>query len=154
MKEGKIKVWHIIFLLVVIAVAIFVRVRQHNYDSIVLEIKNEKLTMLVAKTIYQQKKGLGQRETLGEFDGMVFPFSYADKYAFVMKDMRFAIDIVWLLNGEVVDIAPSLQPENLPDNQLTKYYPRKSANLVLELPAGWVKEHDLEIGDKIRLVEE
>ena len=69
--------------------------------------------------------------------------------------MQFAIDIVWLNDGVVVDIAPNVQPEpfDVKEYELAVYVPRDVANAVLEFEAGWVKKHNLKIGDRLSLKE-
>ena len=62
------------------------------------------------------------------------------------------MDIIWLDRGVVVDMAPNVQTEvGRSEAQLTRYYPRAAANMVLEVPAGWLAEHSLKIGDKLSL---
>ena len=68
-----------------------------------------------------------------------------------MRGMRFPIDIVWLSDGVVVDIAPSVPIEpGVPEADLRVYYPRLKANTVIELPAGWAEGHGLKIGDELK----
>ncbi|PLX28550.1 hypothetical protein C0581_01850 [Candidatus Parcubacteria bacterium] len=151
MSRGKI-----IFLIVFFVAAVFLFIFQRvNWPHMTVELKDQRLNVLVAKNIYQQRKGLGGRDSLAPYDGMLFPYSLLGKPTMVMRDMEFSIDIVWFLDGEVVDFAPQVAIE--PDREeyeYTKYYPRTEANLVLELPGGWSDEYDLRIGDKIRIVEE
>ncbi len=117
-------------------------------------LAGEELNVLVAKSIYQQNKGLGERESIHPYDGMLFPFVLLDKHAMVMRDMEFAIDIIWFYNSEVVDIASNIEPEgDLPDYALHKYFPRKDANFVLEVEAGWADKNGLKIGDKLEIVD-
>ena len=153
-ENKKVKKWQWITLLVIVILGVGLRFYQNYLSDVKVELKNQTLNVLVARTIYQQHKGLGGRENLDGYDGMIFPYNSLGKYGFVMRDMKFSIDIVWLANGVVVDIAPNLPLENVPEAQLTKYYPRKEANLVLELPAGWADQNSLKIGDKIALVHE
>jgi uncharacterized membrane protein (UPF0127 family) len=79
---------------------------------------------------------------------MLFLYPFFEKHVFVMRDMKFSIDIIWFNAGEVVDIAPSV-PVQPQDRQ---YTPRASANAVLELPAGWAEAHKLQIGDHLEPV--
>jgi uncharacterized membrane protein (UPF0127 family) len=91
---------------------------------------------------------------LGEYDGMIFIFNNMGKQGIVMRDMEFKIDIVWIKNGEIVDIAPDVKLEpNVSEANLTRYYPRIEANVVLELPAGWVEEYGLRLGDRLEVIQ-
>jgi len=143
-----------IFIIIFLGTAIFLFFFQRFYwPHATVELKGQTLNVLLAENIYQQQKGLGGRNSIAPYDGMLFPFFLVGKHAIVMRDMEFPIDIVWLLDGEVVDFAPYVQIE--PDKtefEYTKYYPRTEANFVLELPAGWADEHELKIGDRMSVI--
>jgi uncharacterized membrane protein (UPF0127 family) len=85
---------------------------------------------------------------------MVFLFPETKTHGFVMRDMHFPIDIIWLDHGVVVDIAPSVPVEpGAIESDLRVYYPRKPANIVLELNAGWADAHKLRIGDRMAVID-
>jgi len=111
-------------------------------------LKQEKLELYVAKTIKDMYVGLGGRDDLGGKDGMLFLYDYPGRHGIVMRDMRFPLDIVWLDEGLVVDIAPAVPIEPyVTESALIVYRPRIDATMVVELPAGWAARHDLKIGD-------
>lgn len=145
--EAKIKKSHLILLGLVVVAGIFLRFWQWHYSDSDVVLKGQTLHVLLAKTPKQWYKGLGGRENLGEYDGMLFIFPLYDKHAFVMRDMQFPLDMIWLAGGVVVDIAPNVPvfPQDRP------YLPRVDNNAVLELPAGWVEAHNLQIGDKLEV---
>lgn len=145
---------HVVFLIIFIIAVAGVNLWQRWYiPTAVLELKGTKLDVMVAKTPAQQYRGLGKRDSLDPYDGMLFLFWESAEYAIVMRDMEFPIDIVWLDQGVVVDIAPNVQTEQGADETFTRYYPRKQANMVLELSAGWAEAHGLKIGDTMKVVE-
>ncbi len=116
-----------------------------------LLLAGQTLHVLVADNAYRHHKGLGGRDTLAPYDGMLFVFDMPGKHGFVMRDTRFSLDIVWFVQGKVVDIASKIPIEtDVPDEKLRRYYPRKPSTLVLELPAGWSEKHDLKIGDTLQ----
>ncbi len=118
----------------------------------VILLADEPLEVYVASTLKDTYKGLGGRDDLGGKDGMLFLFEFPAKHGIVMRGMRFPIDIVWLYNGEVVDMAPAIPTElGVPEYSLTSYRPREDATMVLELPAGWAAEHGLKVGDALRI---
>ena len=125
---------------------------KYHWSTTEISLKGQNLNVLVAKTIYQHRKGLGGRKSLSPYDGMLFVFQFSRKEGFVMRDMKFPIDIVWFDGGKVVDIAPNLPLDNVPEEQLRRYYPRADANVVLELPAGWAMAHELKIGNRLEIV--
>jgi len=115
----------------------------------VLELGNTKVAVEVARSDEEQAMGLSNRESLAKGEGMLFVYGTAGYPGIWMKEMRFNIDIVWLdTNGVVIgtetDISPSTYPNNI-------YYPPKPALYVLEMPAGFVYEHNIEAGMKAQL---
>lgn len=155
MKEvgnKNIKKWHLILLGVVIFSALVITIYQRvHWPTINVGIKGQQLELMYAKSRYHMNRGLGGRESTEPFDGMLFVFDASGRQGIVMRDMRFPIDIVWFDKGVIVDIAPNVPVQMVPENQLTPYYPRKSANMVIELPSGWAQEHGLAIGDRLEV---
>lgn len=150
---AKLKKWHIVFSLLFIVVAGSLFFYQRLYwPKVTAELDGEKLELLWAKNFYQQRKGLGKRDSIEPYDGMIFTFGLLARHAIVMRDMRFPIDIVWLKDGEVVDMAQAVQTEDVPEENLTRYYPRVVADMVIEFPAGRAAQLGLKIGDRVAIV--
>ncbi len=95
----------------------------------------------VADTNVERAQGLSNRETP---QTMLFLFDESSLHVFWMKDMRFAIDILWLNNGTIVGITEGMQPEDPPR---TFYSAPVPVRTVLEVPAGTVKKFGLQIGN-------
>lgn len=144
----------IVLLIFFFGAAGFLKVLEYRWPKAHVEFKGEPLHVLVAKTPKHRYRGLGKRDSLEQYDGMLFVYYSYNKHGIVMRDMRFPIDIVWLKDGEVVDFAPHvpIEPESA-EQELAQYYPRKEANAVLELPAGWTLDHELKIGDRLEISE-
>ncbi len=150
-KNGRrtLKKSHLAFLGIFLVSTIGLRAWQYRLPETIVNLKGEKLHVLVADTVARQNLGLGKRDSLASYDGMLFIFPESERYGFVMRDMRFPIDIVWLQAGAVVDIAPDVPIEpGVAEETLRVYFPRAPANTVLELHAGWVRARELKIGDK------
>lgn len=106
----------------------------------------------IAASIPTQRRGLSGRESLPDGTGMAFLFANNPaKHAIWMKDMLFAIDIVWARDGKIVDIAPNVQPPATPEEPLQTYLPRVESDIVIELPAGFALEHGFKIGDSVEV---
>lgn len=147
------KYYWAIFVIIVLTAIILGFWQKTHWPTAWIELGGKRLEVLVADTIGHQYTGLGKRKDLGVYGGMLFLHSETKKYGIVMRDMRFSIDIVWLNNGQVIDIAPNVPTEpGVSDARLRVYYPRKSANAVLELPAGWIEKNGVKIGDKIKIL--
>jgi uncharacterized membrane protein (UPF0127 family) len=141
--------------LVLFAVLIFMAIgvrlwQRYHLNTVTFSLKGQTIRLLVADTPARQNLGLGKRDNLNGYDGMLFTFPEAKQYGFVMREMRFPLDIVWFNKGKVVDIAPNLPIEpGVAETDLRVYYPRDVANAVIEFPAGWAAQHSLTIGEEL-----
>lgn len=155
MSEKKFKKIHLLFIAVFILSYAGLKLWQLRLPTAEIELRGQKITVWVAKTPARLYKGLGDKESLVENKGMLLVFGKMGKHGIVMRDMEFPIDIIWLSNGEVVDIAPSvpIEPE-ASEAELKRYYPRKESNSVLELSAGWAEKNGVKIGERIKIAED
>ncbi len=104
----------------------------------------------LAVTDYKRAQGLSEKNSLKNGEGMLFVFEKESQHIMWMKDMDFAIDIIWINNGKVVDIAPSVEPEpEVSLDKIKKYIPRLGAKVVLEVPAGFAMANKWKIGDEV-----
>lgn len=95
----------------------------------------------VADTDAARQKGLGGTASLPTGYGMLFVFNSDSPWVFWMKDMHYAIDIVWLDVGKHVVARVHATPDSYPHT----FTPPKPARYVLELPseaAAHVKQGD------------
>jgi hypothetical protein len=112
-----------------------------------LNINGKEIQVELADTVTKQTLGLSGRNSLPENQGMLFLFSQPAYYSFWMKDMKFALDIVWIANGQIVEISQNVQPQDYqPPNSIT---PEEKVNIVLEINAGQAQKLDIKVGDKI-----
>ncbi len=113
--------------------------------KILLQIKDAALWVEVTDTPAKREKGLSGRTSLQENEAMLFVFPEPQKAAMWMKDMNFAIDIIWLNEQkEVVSIAENATPESFPE----VFYPSQVALYALETNAGFVERYSIQIGDQ------
>ena len=110
----------------------------------------QKISLLLAETPLARARGLSDTKVLPEDQAMLFVFQEAGIYAFWMKDMLFAIDIIWLDEfGEIVFVVENATPESYPKN----FLPDKPARFVLEATTGFVSKNSLKVGERIVLPE-
>jgi uncharacterized membrane protein (UPF0127 family) len=94
----------------------------------------------------EQARGLGGRDGLPDDHGMIFASDEENRDGLWMKDMRFAIDMLWFdSNLALVDVAENVTPDTYP----TIFRPRQPARYALEAPAGFVSRHHIRIGEAI-----
>ncbi|WP_410765672.1 DUF192 domain-containing protein [Haloferax sp. DFSO60] len=103
----------------------------------------------VADTYAKRYTGLSNTESLGEDEGMWFVHDETGTYAYVMRDMAFPIDIVFVAeNGTITTIHHAeLDPEGTSESDLTRY--RGEGRYVLELPYKYTVDNGIEVGDRI-----
>jgi len=117
-------------------------------ESRTIQISGEDVKVSVANTLEARRMGLSGRNELGKHDGMLFVFDTAARYGFWMKDMRFPIDILWLSDdGKVLEMRENVRPATYPE-VFTSNVP---ARYVLELPAWFVRDNNVAIGDIVKL---
>lgn len=104
------------------------------------------LVVDVADTPALRQQGLSGRESLASGSGMLFIFPQEGNWGFWMKDMRFALDIIWANDaGVIVTIWPHVAPSTYPK----VFYPHAPALYVLEVPAGYAAAAGIGVGQKI-----
>lgn len=118
----------------------------------VIKINGVDYNFLVADTDRARFRGLSDRESMGQYDGMYFIFDRPGIYGMVMRDMRFPIDIAWLDGETIVDLGEEFPLEpGLPEEELTVYSNETPGNGVIEFPAGFLSEHDVMVGDRVEI---
>jgi uncharacterized membrane protein (UPF0127 family) len=100
------------------------------------------LTLEIRDTDEGRRQGLSGRESLGRNEGMLFLFNEPALYPFWMKDMKFDIDIIWMLDGRVVDVV-TLPPPGPGELIPPSHVPKAKADSVLELDAGRAQELEI-----------
>ena len=116
------------------------------FDIKYVRIAGQEIKVDLAITPAEQEQGLSGRSALAEDEGMLFVFNQPGKYLFWMKDMNFAIDMIWITEDmSVVYIKKNALPELYPET----YGPDTPALYVLEVPAGFSDKHNLKVGDRV-----
>lgn len=115
-------------------------------------IKDACIQAELAVSDYDHQKGLMHREMLPENTGMLFVFNSADIYPFWMKNMNFGLDIIWISEDKrIVDIKENVLPCQDLSQECVNLLPCCNARYVIEVKAGFVKEHKISVGDKVWL---
>ncbi len=107
----------------------------------------------LAQTAAERTRGLGGHAPLGADEGMLFVFPAAGRHSFWMKGMTFALDIIWIRDGQVVYVVADVPPPQpgTPDSELPIYTPPAAANYVLEVPAGFAARWGIQAGSRVVL---
>lgn len=122
--------------------------QKESKESSTLVIQGFELQLEVARTREAQERGLSHRESLAENAGMLFVYEKPLIPSFWMKDMQFPIDIIWIASGgTIAEITENLAPESFPQT----FSPRAPVQYVLEVNAGWAKNHNVSAGNGVVL---
>ncbi|HCY17975.1 MAG: hypothetical protein UR28_C0037G0020 [Candidatus Peregrinibacteria bacterium GW2011_GWF2_33_10] len=114
-----------------------------------VKIAGKILKVDLALTLEEQEQGLSGRNKLREDESMLFVFDYINKHPFWMKDMNFAIDIIWIgENLRVVYIKKNAQPESYPET----FLPKQDAKYVLEVLSQFSEKNNLKEGDRVEFL--
>lgn len=113
------------------------------------------LTVDLAHPGPQQTLGLGYRNGLEPGTGMFFIGDQAVMKTYWMKGMRFCLDIIWIEGDQIVGAAENVCPDppGTADIDRARYSSPISVTHVLEVPAGWLDEHDYGPGTTVDLSE-
>lgn len=140
------KKWVGLSVILVVCVAGFYIYSEKKSNIISATLHNEKLQLAVADTTALQTQGLSGQKNLAENAGMIFVFRNSGMHQFWMKDMLFPLDIIWFdERHKIVSIKENVSPESYPE----AFGPLLQSKYVLEVNAGYVKKHNIKIGDVI-----
>jgi hypothetical protein len=109
------------------------------------------VTVRVADTRSKRYTGLSDTDSLGANEGMLFVHDEEGEYAYVMREMAFPLDIVFVdSEGTITAIHHAqLPPEGTSGGDLTRY--RGRGQYVLEVPYNYTVERGIEVGDRLRI---
>jgi uncharacterized membrane protein (UPF0127 family) len=100
----------------------------------------------VADSMPERIKGLSNTPYLPEGVVKLFAFGTLGEHSIWMKDMKYAIDIIWVSKeGSIVHIKENVSPETFPES----FASPKPAWYVIEANAGFVASTSLKVGDEV-----
>jgi len=118
--------------------------KTHNF--ITITINGASVYAEVVDTKISRQKGLSGRQKLPYGEAMLFVFEKEGFHSLWMRNMNFAIDIIWIdKNGVIVDIKKNALPNSYPNT----YLPKKPALFVLETNKNFVLKNKISIGDMV-----
>lgn len=103
----------------------------------------------VADDIASRIKGLSDTPFLPDNVVKLFVFGSDGNHSIWMKDMNYAIDILWITNeGKIVHIEENISPDTYPES----FSSPTLAWYVIEANAGFVSTNGIELGDEVVLI--
>lgn len=125
-----------------------------------ITVGSKVINIEVVDTPDKRAQGLSGRTELAADTGMLFVFGTegdAPKKdttpSFWMKDMKMAIDIIWINDDKVVKIDKNvpIPTDGTPDNKLPTYSPGQPIDYVLEVTSGFLDLNNIKVGDAVDL---
>lgn len=125
-------------LVVILMVAGVLILRRESQDQLDVIVGQRKVRFLVADSAPERYQGLSGKtvEDFAGVQGMAFVFTEPAERTFSMRDMRFDLDFVWVLHGEVMKVDASIPAPAEGEKPYILASTPYQADLVLELPAG------------------
>ena len=116
------------------------------YKTIDIKMAGKAFSAEIADTFSLRELGLSNRASIASDKAMLFIFDIDDNHQFWMKDMNFAIDMIWLdANKKVLYIAKKATPESYPQT----FGPSKNSRYVIEVKSGIADSIGLQVGDAV-----
>ncbi|WP_435117712.1 DUF192 domain-containing protein [Halolamina sp. C58] len=105
----------------------------------------------VSDTWDERYTGLSDHESLGPDEGMLFVHPREATHGYVMWDMAFPIDMVFVAeNGTITTIHHAEVPPTGEESPTYEGY----GKYVVEIPYEYTTEHGIEVGDRVVIPEE
>lgn len=95
----------------------------------------------------EQYRGLSNREEIAENEAMLFLFNDLSEQTFVMRNMNFPLDIIFIRDNKIVNMYRDLEPEGSSPQYL--YESKTPVDAVLEIKAGRSHACQLDLNTKI-----
>lgn len=128
------------------------------HETKTVKIGDTSIKVEAANSDAERQKGLSERSSLDKDSGMLFVINNKAIPTFWMKDMKFAIDIIWILSssgdvkeGEIIQIDKNAlaPPPGTSDNKLKLYSPKSAVDYVLEVNSGFSDSNNIKVGDSV-----
>ncbi len=133
--------------LVVVAIVAGVYITVYPSRQSAATLNGKALSLEIADTDQERYQGLSDRERICANCGMLFVFNDSRERNFVMRRMKFPLDIIWINRGVIEKIDANLSPES--QEPYTLYSSGKPVNRVLELNAGAAQTYGLTVGQAL-----
>jgi len=141
----------IIIILTLLALGLLALLKNKQLVTKEIKIRDMVLQVDIADSPAEWYKGLSGRENLAENSGMLFIFPAPAVKKFVMREMSFPIDIIWIRDEQIVKIDENLPID--PSSPPKEYSSETPINYVLEVNANFSKINNIKVGDRIKYFE-
>ncbi len=112
-----------------------------------IDIKGEKLFLEVSDTPEKTQRGLMNRQSMPENQGMIFIFNPPDHLVFWMKNTYIPLDIAFIDSGGKILNIEQMKPLDTS----VRYYSQGKAKYAIEVNKGYFEKRNVKAGDSISL---
>lgn len=112
-----------------------------------------KISCEVADTSYERSEGLQHREDLPKKSGMLFVYEEPRVLSFIMPNMNFPLDIIFIAeNGTVLNVEEA-EPEDpdTPREDYVRYRSNGDAKWVVEINQGLSQQYGIGPGTQVEI---
>ncbi|MFC6992571.1 DUF192 domain-containing protein [Haladaptatus sp. GCM10025707] len=127
---------------------------EYNWTEVTVSDENgEQLGVVQARVADTQDKrytGLSNTTSLDEDEGMIFTYEEEGEHTYVMRDMDFPLDIIFIgADGKITEIYHAPVEPGTSNNDLTRY--TGTGQYVLEVNEGWTTRNNVSVGDTVSI---
>lgn len=115
-----------------------------------ITINDHSFQVSVADSQKEKEIGLSETKSLPKNQGMIFLFEKPGFYSFWMKNMKMAIDIIYINDQKIVTIQDNVEPPKNPIESPIIYTSTEPSDKVLEIQAGLSRAYNFKKGDKVK----
>lgn len=117
----------------------------------IVKIGKNEVKLEVAHTEAEIARGLMFRTSMPKDQGMVFLFQPPRPVKFWMFNCLMSLDMLFIKDGKIVKISENVPPCKSKDPKECPTYPENEVFVseVVELNAGYCKEHEIKEGDTV-----
>lgn len=120
----------------------------HEKAMIKLEIAQKYVDAEIVDNPATMRIGLSLKDEIADEEGMLFVHDGASQHPYIMNNMKFGLDILFIRGNKIVDIA-----KNVPADFDGKIVGGVEYDKVLEMNAGWTERNGVELGDEVKTVD-
>jgi uncharacterized membrane protein (UPF0127 family) len=115
-------------------------------NTVPMMVGNVAVQASVADTLSSRIKGLSDTPYLPDNVVKLFAFGVAGSHSIWMKDMQYALDIIWVdQHGAIIHFEEAVSPASFPKS----FGSPTPAWFVIEANTGFVAANDIKIGDEV-----
>lgn len=119
-------------------------------EFVTITLRNDEVELEVLRTWEEKVLGLSFRDSLPLKTGLLFVFTETNNPEIWMKDMKFAIDIIFVdKEGRIVQIFENATPESYFEKPPRLFGTIESSRYVIEVPSGTVHDSGISAGMNI-----